>query len=185
MPRIQKLHREIPSREEIKMVIDGPDKNSGRGMRDYLVLSLLYYTGMRANELANAFTRNLNLRERSIKIFGKGSHQRILYYPLSVAIDLKKYLKDKDNFTLFGLTSSQISAIATKGFKRVGLPQSGAHILRYTIATHLFERGVNVRLIQTMLGHADLKSTYEYILPRVDYLREVHFRHHPFERGFF
>jgi len=185
MPRVQRLHREIPSREEIKMVLDVPDKTTERGLRDSLVLALLYWTGMRANELANAFTSNLNLRERRIKIFGKGNHQRILYYPVSVAIDLKKYLKGRDNFTLFNLTSNQISQIATSAFAKTGLPYSGAHILRYSIATHMFERGINVRLIQTMLGHRDLKSTYEYILPRVDYLREVHFRHHPFERGFF
>jgi len=185
MPRLQKIYREVPSREEVKMLLDAPDKTSERGMRDHLVLSLLYWTGMRANELANAFTTNLNLRERRIKIFGKGSHQRILYFPLSVAIDLKKYLKGRNSFTLFNLTSNQVSSIATTYLKKVGLPQTGAHILRYSIATHMFERGINVRLIQTMLGHKELKSTYEYILPRVDYLKEVHFKHHPFERGFF
>lgn len=186
MPKFSRSQKEVPSREEIKNFLSIPDTTTEEGLRDFLILSLTYYTGMRAGEVSNIFVQNINLQERSIKIFGKGGHSRFVYFPLSVGIKLNHYLKQNKYFTLFpGLTSNQVTYLATKYFGKAELPQTGAHILRYSIATHLFERGVNVRIVQTMLGHKHVSSTYEYIMPRIDYLKEIHSKHHPSQNGAF
>jgi len=181
------LQRSVPSREEIKDLITSVDTREKHGRRDKLLINLAYFTGMRADEISRIRISEINIQERSILVMGKGGRERFVYFPRDVALDLKAFLNERNHNTPYlfeSTTGPNLSARVTLWCKRMGLDYHGIHFLRFSIATHLWESGVNERQIQVLLGHKQLKSTLRYIRPRVDYLKEIHKRHHPCQRGF-
>jgi len=185
MPKVFIKMRKVLSVDEVKELLALPDKTTEKGMRDYLILSLLYITGVRAGELSKIMVSDLDFRQRSIFIEGKGGHERRVFFTVELATDLKKFIEAHCDHILFPEVSShKVSKLATKYLEKAGLDSTGAHTFRFTIATHMFERGVNPRLIQTMLGHKYLRETFYYIRPDTDYLKSLHTQYHPFQRGF-
>jgi site-specific recombinase XerD len=184
-PRTKKIIRRVPSPDDVRRLINTVDTSKHHGRRDRLLIELAYYTGMRAGELSSLMWSQINFRERSIRFIGKGDAERIVYFPESIRQSLQSFQNETASHHVFGgIRGDNLSTRVTYWSKKAGLDFSGIHFLRYAIATHLYEAGANVRTIQVMLGHKNLSSTYEYILPRVDYLREIHQKHHPFQRGF-
>ncbi len=181
--------------EEVERLINQPKANLSRdtvfarfiGLRDEAILELLYSTGIRVSELINLKSSDLNLKERFVRVLGKGRKERLVPFGEKAKIALQKYLEvreEKENPYFFlnrrgkRFTRQGIWKLLRKYGNLSGLKVT-PHTLRHTFATHLLEGGADLRAIQEMLGHASISTTQIYT--RVDRarLKEIHRRFHP------
>jgi integrase/recombinase XerD len=162
--------------------------------RDYAILELFYGAGLRVSELANLRLEHFNLEGRFIRCFGKGSKERILPVGAQALNALKNYLEkgrsknraQADSPYLFlsnrGLPLKRESLwhIVKKYAKKAGISKKvSPHVLRHSFATHLLEGGADLRVVQELLGHADIATTQIYTHVSKDRLRKVHSQFHP------
>lgn len=182
------------SLEEVDRLLAQPDTSTPRGLRDKALIEVLYATGLRVSELVSLKTNNLHLDEGYLTCVGKGSKERIVPIGQEAADWLKKYLAQGRSALLNG-ASSWLFVNARDGgpLSRVGfwkvLKEYGIkagisrelspHVLRHSFATHLLDRGADLRAIQVMLGHADLSTTQIYTHVLEARLRAVYDRYHP------
>jgi integrase/recombinase XerD len=181
--------------EEVDRLLAQPDTATPRGMRDKALIELLYATGLRVSELLSLRAGDINLDGGYLTCIGKGDKQRIV--PLGqVAADwVRRYLSEARPKLLKSPKSSWLFVNAKGGgqLSRVGfwkiLKEYGIkagvsreispHVLRHSFATHLLERGADLRAIQMMLGHADLSTTQIYTHVLEARLRTVYDKFHP------
>ena len=164
-PKRNKSIPEILTKEEIKKMI-----NSLSNIKHRLIIKLLYGCGLRVSELVNLKNTDLNLLEGLIHIkLSKGKKDRFVKIPESILEELKSYCNlNKEEFlfpsTRKGkLTTATIQAIAEKSAKKAGIEKRVyPHLLRHSFATHLLEQGTDLRIIQKLLGHSDIKTTQIY-----------------------
>jgi integrase/recombinase XerD len=182
------------SLEEVDRLLAQPDTSTARGLRDKALIEVLYATGLRVSELVSLKTNNLHLDDGYLTCVGKGSKERIVPIGQEAAEWLKKYLAQGRRELLNG-SSAWLFVNARDGgpLSRVGfwkvLKEYGIkagisrelspHVLRHSFATHLLERGADLRAIQVMLGHADLSTTQIYTHVLEARLRAVYDRYHP------
>ena len=182
------------SLEEVDRLLAQPDTSTPRGLRDKALIEVLYATGLRVSELVSLKTNNLHLDEGYLTCVGKGSKERLVPVGQEAAGWLKKYLAQGRRALLNG-SSAWLFVNARDGgpLSRVGfwkvLKEYGIkagisrelspHVLRHSFATHLLERGADLRAIQAMLGHADLSTTQIYTHVLEARLRAVYDRYHP------
>jgi integrase/recombinase XerD len=180
--------------EEVDRLITQPDVATPRGLRDRAMIELLYATGLRVTELVGVRAADLHLDEHYLTCIGKGSKERIVpigeqasewitRYQMTARRDL---LKGRATPRLF--VNARGGALSRVGFWKI-LKQHGRaadlprmispHVLRHSFATHLLERGADLRAIQLMLGHADLSTTQIYTHVLEARLRTVYDRFHP------
>jgi len=180
---------------EVDLLLAQPDTDRPVGVRDRALLELLYATGMRVSELVGLSVGDINLDAGVLNCVGKGSKERIV--PIgSIAVDwVGRYadsvrpslLKSKISKRLFvnargGTALSRVGfwKIIKKYGRQAGLVQElSPHMLRHSFATHLLERGADLRVIQTLLGHADLSTTQIYTHILEARLRAVYDQFHP------
>jgi len=180
--------------KEIELLLAAPDVNSPYGMRDKVILEVLYSTGVRVSELVNSTINNIDLKRGVVKVIGKGRKDRFvpLYTGLSDIIEdyLKirsfYFVKGKDNGYLFlnknGGKLSRVSFwnIIKKYCAAAGIKKNvSPHSLRHSFATHLLTNGADLRTIQIFLGHADISTTEVYTHVNDDKKREVLMNSHP------
>ena len=183
------------SLDEVDRLLAQPDVTTQTGVRDRALLELLYATGMRVTELVTLKIGELNLDGGVLTCLGKGSKERVV--PMGrIAVDwVRRYLTSARPALLKRRTSSYVFVNARGGLKlsrvgfwkiikkygrRAGLTQDlSPHVLRHSFATHLLERGADLRMIQTLLGHADLTSTQIYTHIHEARLRAVYDEFHP------
>ena len=181
--------------DEVDRLLAQPDAGTPAGVRDRALLELLYATGMRVTELVTLKTGDVSLVGGFLTCLGKGARERIV--PIGrVATDwVGRYLasarptllKDRESTFLFvnargGLTLSRVGfwKIIKKYGRLAGLTQElSPHMLRHSFATHLLERGADLRVIQTLLGHADLSTTQIYTHILEARLKAVYDEFHP------
>jgi integrase/recombinase XerD len=181
--------------EEVDRLLAQPDTGTPRGTRDKALIELLYATGLRVSELLSLRAGDINLEGGYLTCIGKGDKQRIV--PLGqVAADwVRRYLSEARPALLKSRKSSWLFVNAKGGgqLSRVGfwkiLKEYGIkagvsreispHVLRHSFATHLLERGADLRAIQMMLGHADLSTTQIYTHVLEARLRTVYDKFHP------
>jgi integrase/recombinase XerD len=182
--------------EEVDLILAQPDVTTPRGLRDRALIELLYATGMRVSELTGLRPADINLEASYLTCTGKGDKQRIVPIGDEAAVWVRRYLQDARSRLLGKRTSSRLFVNARgggqgltrvgfwkilKGYaRRAGMKASvSPHTLRHSFATHLLERGADLRAIQMMLGHADLSTTqiYTHVLERR--MRTVYDRFHP------
>ena len=184
----------VLSVEEVDRLLNEPNLGTPEGYRDKTMLEVLYATGMRVSELLNVPMGNVNLQMKYIIAFGKGSKERII--PLgSIAIKyLTRYLavvrpqlvKDDKEQHLFvnlwghPMTRQRMWEIikaygAAAGIKKALTP----HVLRHSFATHMLENGTDLRVVQELLGHADISTTQIYTHLTNKRLRAVYEKAHP------
>lgn len=164
-PKRNKTIPEILSIEEVKKIID-LTKNS----KHKLILKLLYGCGLRSSEIVNLKKENLDFREGLIHIrLAKGKKDRFVKMPFSISDELKSYYHRLDSDILFPsnrggrLTTATIQAIVEQSAKRAEIKRRVyPHLLRHSFATHLLEQGTDLRIIQKLLGHSDIKTTQIY-----------------------
>ena len=164
-PKRNRTLREVLTKEEaIKLV------NSPLNIKHRLIMKLLYGCGLRVSEIVNLSKGDLNFNERLLHIrLTKGRKDRFVRIPDSVAIDLGNYCNLLDSDVLFPsnrggrLTTATIQAIVEKSGKKAGIKKEVyPHLLRHSFATHLLEQGTDLRIIQKLLGHSDIKTTQIY-----------------------
>ena len=160
------------------------------GIRDRLILDLLYGTGIRLAELIDLELRNIDLAGRTVRVFGKRSKERIVPISTSLVVLLKKYLElrapEEDTHCLIITDSGKaaypvfIQRIVKKYLAAVTtLSQKSPHVLRHTYATHLLNRGADLIAIKELLGHANLAATQIYTHNSIEKLKKTHQQAHP------
>lgn len=165
IPKKEKRLPEVLTKDEVKRLIECADNIKSR-----LIISLLYSSGLRVSELVNLKVEDLNLNERIGWVRkGKGSKDRLLSISKNLADELQEYfgIRAKTSGYLFSenkpLTTRNIQKIIKGTRVRAGLSKKVTpHTLRHSFATHLLENGVDIRLIQVMLGHTSLNTTQMY-----------------------
>ncbi len=192
-----KLEKKLPvflNIQEVEKLLEAPSSSSLFGQRDRAMLELLYSCGLRVSELINLSYHNINLKEEFIRIHGKGNKERVL--PMGeVAIDyLMKYetnarsmlLKNGQSDSYF--LSNRGSAMSRQNFFYIikayanlaGIDKPlSPHSLRHAFATHLVQKGADLRSVQLMLGHSDISSTQLYTHIQNAQLKAQHAKHHP------
>lgn len=190
-PRLWKKLPQFLTLAEMEKILQAPKPGRPTGIRDRALLELLYATGMRVSEVAGLRLLNLNLESAFLKCRGKGSKERIV--PLGeVASDcVKGYLAEMrkrrppDEFLFVGskgrpLTRQRIWQLIRKYARLAGIQKKiTPHTFRHSFATHLLERGADLRVVQELLGHADIATTQIYTHVSRDHLKAVHARFHP------
>ncbi len=196
-----KINKKLPYflyLQEVNKLIEAPSQKIPFGIRDKAILEVLYGTGIRVEELVNLNIGDIDFNEKIIRVFGKGSKERIL--PLSnISIRaIQEYLKnrnlfnkskfikmnDKDALFLnrFGgrLTARSIRRIIIKYMKIAGLNKKiSPHVLRHSFATHLLGGGADLRSVQELLGHKSLSTTQIYTHITKERLKTVYKKSHP------
>lgn len=192
-----KLIRKLPdvlTYDELKRLLEVPDTATSYGLRDRAILELFYSSGLRVSELCGILLQSINLEEGYVRVFGKGSKERITPIGAKAITAVTNYLaagrpqfvKTKTGSELF--LSQQGRAISRKmvwvmikqcaakaGIKKPIKP----HLLRHSFATHLLEGGADLRAIQEMLGHSDISTTQIYTSVQTNRLAEEHALYHP------
>ena len=183
------------SLEQVDGLLAAPDTSTPRGLRDRALVELLYATGLRVSELVGLRASDLNLDAGYLTCIGKGSKERVVPIGQSAVAEVRRYLREGRPALLRGRTSAWLFVSGPRGtaLTRVGfwklLKRYGAsvgiareltpHAVRHSFATHLLERGADLRAIQMMLGHADLSTTQIYTHVLEARLRAVYDQFHP------
>ena len=182
------------SLDEVDRLIAQPDVATPRGLRDRAMIELLYATGLRVSELVGVRAIDLHADEHYLTCVGKGSKERLVPLGDQAFEWIARYQSTARRELLKGRTTSRLfvnmrgGPLSRVGFWKIlkqygraaGLPRMlSPHVLRHSFATHLLERGADLRAIQLMLGHADLSTTQIYTHVLEARLRTVYDRFHP------
>lgn len=194
-PRAWRLLPKSLSPDQVDRLIEAPDTSTPRGRRDRALVELLYATGLRVSELVGLRVSDLNLDAGYVVCTGKGSKQRVVPIGEQARLWVRGYLADGRRALLKGRPSPWLLVNARGGGRltRMGCwkilkgygrqlgfaAQLTPHVLRHSFATHLLDRGADLRAIQTMLGHADLSTTQIYTHVLETRLRAMYDRYHP------
>lgn len=192
-----RLWKKLPSTlnlDEVEMLLKAPNVRDLMGARDKASLELMYATGMRVSELISLKMNDLNMDVGFVKCFGKGGKERIVPFGKKAKESIIRYLEKSRPFFLkkkvsnflfltrlgkpmsrqtFWKTIKRYAALA--GIKKEIMP----HSLRHSFATHILERGADLRVVQEMLGHADISTTQIYTHVSKDRLKSIHHKYHP------
>jgi integrase/recombinase XerC len=162
-------------------------------MRDYIVISLFYFTGLRVSELATLTITNIDLGNSTLKVLGKGSKERIVPIHPELKLSLTHYLSERENFfpnnlqpciilsnnggkpyskMLYRIVKQYISLVST-------IDKRSPHVLRHTFATHLLNKGADINAIKELLGHANLSATQIYTHTSFEKLKKTYAQAHP------
>lgn len=189
----QKLPKRL-SLEDIEKLLSAPDPSKPLGLRDRAMLELLFASGPRVSELCGLELRDIDLQLGVLRVTGKGNKQRLVPVGKSALAAVDHYLrsargvllKGKDSRYLFvtsrggPLTRQAFWKLLAAYGRKAGIGQPlTPHLLRHSFATHLLERGADLRSVQTMLGHADISTTQIYTHVLRSRLRQTVDRHHP------
>jgi tyrosine recombinase XerC len=190
--RSPKRHRILPkflSLQEVEALLSVIDRDDPQGCRDRAILETLYSTGVRVSELAGLDVGDIDMFSELIKIRGKGKKERIVPVGNHALEAIKLYLAtraEKDNPVLFlnkrggRLTTRSVARVLEKYMRLSGIrKRPSPHTLRHSFATHLLDRGADLRAVQEMLGHASLSSTQVYTHVTTERLRQVYRLAHP------
>jgi integrase/recombinase XerD len=195
-----KLRRKLPatlSQSDMGKLLAAPSGGDAYSIRDRAMLELFYSSGLRISELSGLSLQQVDLEHGFVRVFGKGSKERVV--PLggqardAVAVYLtsarSRLVKPRTGSELFisergrAISRKTLWVIVKKYAKRAGLPPSvKPHLLRHSFATHLLGGGADLRAIQEMLGHASIGTTQIYTAVENSRLLDQHARHHPRNR---
>ncbi len=193
-PRFRPKLPQVLSVGEVERLLATPGGKTPREIRDKAMLEVLYATGMRVSELVGLPLNSVDLTVGYVRCMGKGSKERIVPLGSSALFHLKGYLESaRPRLTAGKLTPSLFLGpkgrpLTRQGFwrilrvysRRAGIQKRVTpHTLRHSFATHLLERGADIRSVQMMLGHADISTTQIYTHIDREWLKEIHHRYHP------
>ena len=174
--------------DEIEELLKVTDKDTLYDIRDNLIIELLYSTGIRVGELVNIKVKDINMFDESIKVFGKGSKERIVYFGKPCKEKIKKYLNIRNSNNEYLLINKRGSKLSDRGVRKIfediirlnHLDISfSPHTLRHTFATHMLDDGADVRTVQELLGHSSVETTGIYTHVSNEHLRRVYLNSHP------
>jgi integrase/recombinase XerC len=199
-PRVE---RKVPTRlavPEMERLLDAPDASVPLGRRDRAILELFYAAGLRLSELVSLDLEDLNLSRRVLRVMGKGGKERLVPFNRTAADAVRAYLKDRLAMIAAGparpgrqkgdalFLNARGGRLTTRSVDRIvrryaaaatTRPRVSPHALRHSFATHLLERGADLRAIQELLGHARLSTTQRYTHLDTARLLETYRNAHP------
>ncbi len=194
-PKISKKLPGVLDINEVEKILSLPDVKDKLGLRDKAILELFYACGTRVSELLNLKVNDLFLTDEIIRVFGKGSKERLIPIGSSAIKWINEYLKKSrpllmkkmksENYLFLNSRSSKLSRmgiwkIIDRYVKEAGITKDvHPHTFRHSFATHLLEGGADLRAVQEMLGHADISTTQIYTHIDRDYIKQVHKQFHP------
>ena len=182
------------SEAQVEALLGAPDVATPRGLRDRAMLELMYASGLRVSELVGLKTVQLGLAEGALRVTGKGAKERLLPFGEEAHGWLTRYLAEARAVILDGQSSDALFVTARGGamtrqmfwklVKRHALAAGidaplSPHTLRHAFATHLLNHGADLRVVQMLLGHADISTTTIYTHVARERLRALHAQHHP------
>lgn len=180
------------SYEELLEIFHNLEIKNNYDLRDRLILELMYATGVRVSELVNIKVSDITISNQSIRVFGKGSKERIVYFNNVCKHVLEDYLKihkeiNKKNSEYLilnqkgdKLTTGGISYILNKIIKKISFNKHiTPHMLRHSFATHLLNNGCDLLTVQELLGHASISTTGIYTHVTLDHIKDVYYNCHP------
>jgi integrase/recombinase XerD len=178
----------------MKKLLAAPVGGTAHALRDRAILELFYSSGLRVSELAGLNLQQIDLQQGFVRVFGKGSKERVVPVGTQAAEAVSTYLaagrpgliKPRTGSAVFlsergrAISRKTVWALIKSYAKKAGLPQHvKPHLLRHSFATHLLSGGADLRAIQEMLGHADIGTTQIYTAVETSRLTEQHARYHP------
>ncbi len=192
-----KLPRSLPkslSEDDVEQLINAPDYNTHLGLRDRAMLETLYATGLRVSELVGMQVTELSLTDGVVRITGKGSKTRLVPLGEQAVEWLSRYLAEgrpailqqrlSDHLFVTqrgeGMTRQAFWYLIKRYATIAGIKASlSPHVLRHAFATHLLNHGADLRVVQMLLGHADISTTQIYTHVARERLKQLHQAHHP------
>ena len=186
----------VLSEEQITTLLNTPDTDQALGLRDRTMLELMYASGLRVSEIVSLKTVALGLNEGVVRVVnGKGGKERLVPFGAEAGEWLRRYLQEARPVLLEGKTCHEVfvgrhtgSGLTRQAFwsiiKRyaqladIKVPLS-PHTLRHAFATHLLNHGADLRVVQLLLGHADISTTQIYTHVARERLKSIHAQHHP------
>ena len=194
--RSPKIGRALPkdlSEQDVEALINAPDVNTALGLRDRAMFEVLYACGLRVSELLNLRLELINLKQGFLRITGKGNKERLVPLGQHACEWIEKYLaesrpqlyKSSTDYLFLtqhgGIMSRQNFWYAIKRYALQAniLAELSPHTLRHAFATHLLNHGADLRVVQMLLGHADISTTQIYTHVARERLKTLHQKHHP------
>ena len=183
------------SEKQVEDLLDAPDVQTPLGLRDRAMFELLYATGLRVSELVGVRLFEVSLNDNVVRVMGKGSKERLVPLGQVAAEWLQRYIAKARGELLgqhvsdavfvtgrgSGMTRQMFWTLVKKYALRAGIaPQRiSPHVLRHAFATHLLNHGADLRVVQLLLGHADISTTQVYTHVARERLKQLHHQHHP------
>lgn len=192
-----KLSRKLPgvlTHDELRRLLAAPPENTIHGLRDRAILELLYSSGLRVSELCGILLQTIHLDDGYVRVFGKGSKERITPIGRGAVTAIRNYLtgarphfvKPRTSSELFlsqqgrAISRKMVWVMIRQSAVRAGIKKPiKPHLLRHSFATHLLEGGADLRVIQEMLGHSDISTTQIYTSVQSTRLVDEHALYHP------
>ncbi len=197
-PKVTVHPPEVLSISEINKILEQPNTKTLLGLRDKAMLEFAYATGVRVSELINLKTNDLFLEEEVVRVFGKGSKERLvpigshaIYWVDQYLVKVRPVLAKKlisGNFLFLNSRGGKLSRMGFFKILRQYVQDSSIdknvhpHTIRHSFATHLLERGADIRVVQELLGHSKISTTQIYTHIDRTMLREVLMKYHPRSR---
>ncbi|MDA2934526.1 tyrosine recombinase XerC [Acidobacteria bacterium AH-259-D05] len=196
-PRLPDKKPRFLSVHEVEMILKLPDGHTDRGVRDRAILELLYASGLRISELVQINVEDLSLKQRLVKVYGKGKKERLVPFGEKAEQALQRYLSRRwtllrrqktarePNALFLNLRGSRISARSIQRNLKEYIKRSALlldvhpHLFRHSFATHLLNNGADLRCIQELLGHKNLSTTQKYTHLSINELLSVYRSAHP------
>jgi integrase/recombinase XerD len=194
-PKLWKHLPETLNLDEVEKIIKQPNTKKWMGIRDRACLELMYATGLRVSEIISLNTYNINLEFGFVKCMGKGNKERVVPLGRQAKSATARYLqrvrpklvkKNINDSRLFltrlgkGMSRQQFWKIIKRHARDARIRKKiTPHTLRHSFATHLLERGADLRVVQEMLGHADISTTQIYTHINKERLKAIHHKYHP------
>ncbi len=182
------------SQAHVETLLAAPNVSNPLGLRDRAMLELMYASGLRVSELVLLKTWNLDLNAGVLRVMGKGGKERMVPFGEEAGVWLVRYQNDSRSSILSsqqsddlfvtargsGMTRERFWGIVREHAARAGITAPlSPHTLRHAFATHLLNHGADLRVVQLLLGHADISTTTIYTHVARERLRDIHARHHP------
>lgn len=179
---------------QVEALLHAPDTAQPLGLRDRAMLELMYASGLRVTELVTLKTFHLGLQEGVLRVMGKGGKERLVPFGEEAGRWLERYLAEaraailggQQSDDLFvtqrgsGMTRAMFWVIVKKSAQLAGITTPlSPHTLRHAFATHLLNHGADLRVVQLLLGHADISTTTIYTHVARERLKHLHAQHHP------
>lgn len=182
------------SLDQVDLLLAAPDRRTTLGIRDHAIIQLFYASGLRISEMSTLTTDRINLEHGFVRPIGKGSKERVVPMGRQAIDAITEYLNDArpklsgkkicDRFFLSmrgtGISRPRLWEIIKACAKKAGIKINVTpHMLRHSFATHLIERGADLRIVQSMLGHADISTTQIYTHVSQTHLKGLYKKFHP------
>lgn len=187
-PKLEKKLPSFLSYEEIRIVLDSIDTDNILSIRNKMIIELLYATGIRVSELRNIKITDIDFNNKSIKVFGKGSKERIVYFGAYAYDAIKLYLESRELKSEYLILNNNGKQISVRGIeliiknvidKACIKTKVSPHTFRHTFATHMLNNGCPLKSVQELLGHASLSSTEIYTHITDDYIKSEYLKNMP------